>query len=321
MSVTVHKLDFNQFDKNQWNTLFFESKCSSFFQSYDWLSIWLKHFSVFLDEVIILGVYSEDTLIGIGPFAKYNNTINYLGTSFILNRFSLTDYGDIIAKRGSEKLVWQKLLETLDKFCRSTELLFIRDGSISCDILKEQFNMNLTPIEVAPLISLPDTWEAYLAILSSHDRHELKRKIRKAEAQGFQLIDVSDNSVNEFMNLARLAKAEKAFFYSSIAGEFFKEMLHTLSDDKTMHTYLLTDGEICIASTVIIHTKNTEMAYNSVFNPNYLSLSPGIVLFGLIIKKAIFEKKQYFDFLRGNEAYKYRLGAIDQILLKGAGFA
>jgi CelD/BcsL family acetyltransferase involved in cellulose biosynthesis len=41
------------------------------------------------------------------------------------------------------------------------------------------------------------------------------------------------------------------------------------------------------------------------------SLSPGILLFAHGLQMAIAEQKQTFDFLRGNEGYKYEVGAAD----------
>jgi hypothetical protein len=41
------------------------------------------------------------------------------------------------------------------------------------------------------------------------------------------------------------------------------------------------------------------------------ALSPGILLFAHGLQMAITERKQTFDFLRGNESYKYEVGAAD----------
>jgi len=54
------------------------------------------------------------------------------------------------------------------------------------------------------------------------------------------------------------------------------------------------------------------MVYNSGLDPlNFQALSPGIVLMGWLIQRAIESKHAVFDFLRGNEDYKYRLGGQD----------
>jgi len=45
------------------------------------------------------------------------------------------------------------------------------------------------------------------------------------------------------------------------------------------------------------------------FDPDYARWSVGTVLFGYAIQHAIEEGAREFDFLRGEEEYKYRLGA------------
>jgi CelD/BcsL family acetyltransferase involved in cellulose biosynthesis len=46
------------------------------------------------------------------------------------------------------------------------------------------------------------------------------------------------------------------------------------------------------------------------------ALSPGILLFVAGLELAISEGKQVFDFLRGNESYKYEVGATDSDVLQ-----
>ena len=57
------------------------------------------------------------------------------------------------------------------------------------------------------------------------------------------------------------------------------------------------------------------LVYNSGYDPvNYAELSPGIVLTSYIIEDAIKRGIKVFDFLQGNEVYKYRLGATDTVV-------
>jgi CelD/BcsL family acetyltransferase involved in cellulose biosynthesis len=46
------------------------------------------------------------------------------------------------------------------------------------------------------------------------------------------------------------------------------------------------------------------------------SLSPGIVTVALDIRSAIDERYKYYDFLRGDEEYKYRLGAVKRYTVR-----
>jgi len=55
--------------------------------------------------------------------------------------------------------------------------------------------------------------------------------------------------------------------------------------------------------------------YNSGFEPDARAASPGIVLIAHALREAISRGRQGFDFLSGEEAYKYDFGARPTDLL------
>jgi CelD/BcsL family acetyltransferase involved in cellulose biosynthesis len=56
--------------------------------------------------------------------------------------------------------------------------------------------------------------------------------------------------------------------------------------------------------------------YNSALAEKFSNLSPGIVLIGLLIQEAIEEGHKFFDFMRGDEEYKYQLGGVNRWVLR-----
>ena len=56
--------------------------------------------------------------------------------------------------------------------------------------------------------------------------------------------------------------------------------------------------------------------YNSGFDPLHAKLAPGIVLLTHVIRDAINRGVPEFDFLRGEEAYKYAFGPTPQDLFR-----
>ena len=54
---------------------------------------------------------------------------------------------------------------------------------------------------------------------------------------------------------------------------------------------------------------NSVYAFNTGYNPDFEKLSPGVVSFSLDIKAAIDEGLNYYNFLRGEERFKFDLGA------------
>jgi CelD/BcsL family acetyltransferase involved in cellulose biosynthesis len=56
--------------------------------------------------------------------------------------------------------------------------------------------------------------------------------------------------------------------------------------------------------------------YNSGINFDFREYSPGWVLLGHLLKWANDNERKIFDFLRGDESYKYRFGAVDRFVVR-----
>ena len=56
---------------------------------------------------------------------------------------------------------------------------------------------------------------------------------------------------------------------------------------------------------------NTRFLYNSGYDPNFSELSVGLINHAYSIKLSIEQNIKIFDFMRGDERYKYHLGAED----------
>jgi len=63
-----------------------------------------------------------------------------------------------------------------------------------------------------------------------------------------------------------------------------------------------------VAQLICFDYNNCIYLYNSGYNPDYVSLSVGLLSKALAIKDAIEKGKKKFDFLKGAEVYKYHLG-------------
>ena len=50
--------------------------------------------------------------------------------------------------------------------------------------------------------------------------------------------------------------------------------------------------------------------YNSGFHPDHAALSPGVVLLAHLVRDAIARGRRRFDFLRGEERYKYEFEPV-----------
>ena len=162
---------------------------------------------------------------------------------------------------------------------------------------------------VAAVLDLPATFDAYLAGIGKKDRHELRRKRRRfdREVGPAQLERRSGRgAVSLFADLHRQSSGDKGDFMTREIEEFFVA-LHTEAGGVVD---VLVDGS-GRACSVIFSFEDEEgfYLYNSAFDPDMIQLSPGNVMLSLLIERAIAEGKHVFDFLKGDERYKFRLGA------------
>jgi CelD/BcsL family acetyltransferase involved in cellulose biosynthesis len=184
-------------------------------------------------------------------------------------------------------------------------------------IARDRIGSEVKQQDVAPAVVLPTTWEEYLGILSSKDRHELKRKINRLERE--HAMDVSDadcacDSFDEFVRLHRLSSSAKQRFMTEPMVEYFRDLFESTQGEwQTKLCSLKLDQRIVAALVYFTDGKKIQL-YNSGFDPAYGYYSVGLLAVASLIKHAIEAGMQVFDFLRGNERYKYQLGGKDREL-------
>lgn len=309
-----------------WDDLVEQSSTATFFQTREWLSHWVKYWGK-SSEVVIYAVFDNDELIGIAPF-HITDKINILGVPDPSESGSLSDFGDIIAKTGKEKEVWEAVFRNIKRdpatMLRMTnienikiELNYIREESPSFEILKE-LGGKTEVMEVSPCIDLPASWEEFLSTLSHHDRHEIRRKIRKIEEEGIikYCDEINNQNINEFYRLMVASNETKGNFLSPDMKDFFSEVITRLGAKKLLTLCFLKYNNESIAAILLLFQKNEMLLYNSGFDPKYSYLSPGLVLNAYAIREAIEKGMKRFDFLRGKEKYKYDLGGKERRLYR-----
>jgi CelD/BcsL family acetyltransferase involved in cellulose biosynthesis len=173
------------------------------------------------------------------------------------------------------------------------------------------------------VLDLPPSWEAYLERLSGKDRHELKRKIRKLERElpGTSVrVHASpegwEGALAEFLRLHRLSKVGKARFMDERMEAFFREATRALATAGWARLWFLDHEGAGVAAFLCLEYRGSVDLYNSGFDPVHAKLAPGIVLLAHVIRDAIERGVPLFDFLRGEEPYKYAFGPTAQDLFR-----
>jgi CelD/BcsL family acetyltransferase involved in cellulose biosynthesis len=92
---------------------------------------------------------------------------------------------------------------------------------------------------------------------------------------------------------------------------FHREVASQFANSGNLRLYRMTlDSELLAVLYAFADSKNTYY-YLSGFDPSHEKLSPGTLIIGHAIERAIEEGHRTFNFLRGQESYKYAWGAVD----------
>jgi CelD/BcsL family acetyltransferase involved in cellulose biosynthesis len=308
----------------EWNPLLARSISDTLFLTNEWQRTWWKHLGN--DNLCVITFREDDgTLIGIAPlFAE--TTSDHAKTFSLVGCVDVSDYLDLIVAAGHEEHVYAALLDTL---CRADfpawdwlHLCTVPAASPTNTQLKALAEARGLPTrhhlhDVSPLVDLPETWDAYLETLDKKQRHEVRRKLRRvadAPTRWYSIdsMEALDQAVADFVELHKKSRPDKNLFMDTRMRAFFGEIARTLFARGWLQLSFLEIADARAASILNFVYHNDILVYNSGYDPiQYGTYSPGIILFARSIQDAIEAKRRRYDFLRGDEEYKYRFGARD----------
>jgi CelD/BcsL family acetyltransferase involved in cellulose biosynthesis len=320
----VQSLDAFKTLKNTWEILLSESCSNTIFMTWEWMYNWWKVFRKD-HKLLLLLVRKNNDIIGIAPiFLKTNNHAGFKSRclQFLGSEFVGSDYLNFIIKKNEEEIFFREFFNFLKNQA-------IWDSMILSDIPKDSKNINFIRTEsnrlgynlvlidrkICPFTLLPGSWNEYLNNLSPSKRYDIRRKIRKIQKeQNIELEIISNGNLLKKsidalieMNVERLRfKSETGGFQDQDFTRFHQKIIPVFSDRDWVRLCFLKFQNNPIATLYIFKYNSTYYYYQSGMRMSYKRFSPSTVLFALIIKHAIeSEKIKIFDFLQGEERYKY----------------
>lgn len=243
----------------------------------------------------------------------------------------VTDYLDPLVDPDAAADCWEIILDLLgdlwDWSVAGVRIQLVRADSPARRILKSLapklgFEFGEKRVTTAPYISLPATWDQYLAGLDVHERKEIKRKIRNAQTKGdlrwvtLSRPDEMTPALERAMSAMRQAEPCKADFAEEILVDFLRRVCPQLSRQGEFYLHELWIEEKPTAWLLCLCSEQGPMIYNTSYDFAQRHWSPGVVAFSLAIQDAIAAGKPVFNLLRGSEEYKKRLGAKDLELFR-----
>jgi CelD/BcsL family acetyltransferase involved in cellulose biosynthesis len=180
--------------------------------------------------------------------------------------------------------------------------------------------------DVCPVVDLAGDWHTQLGRLDKKDRHEVRRKLRRAERAGpleLRYLPLDAASADRFIRLHQARWGSAGLFADGEDGERSRLFLRRLAELEAaegpaarFHLAELLAGDQPIYALAGFASGGVCYFYNAGMDPDARDLSPGIVGTATYLRDRIERGDRAFDFLRGDEAYKYAWGATDTHLAR-----
>ncbi len=320
--------------KKEWNELLALSASHVPFLRHEYIQAWWqglgggewKHGELF----VITGRDDAGGLIGIAPLFKTENR-DGASALMLLGSIEISDYLDIIARPEDIPAFVEALLTHLageaEPACHLLDWYNILEDSPTLPAMQqvaENLGWKYTqePLQHCPYIPLPGDWEKYICSIDKKQRHEIRRKMRRAE-EYYQPVrwyitgagaDI-DQEMEAFINLMAHDPDKSKFLTPAMRQQMKSIARESYQCGCLQLAFIEVNGEKA-AGYLNFDYLNHIWVYNSGIDFRFSELSPGWVLLGYLLQWANENKRQSFDFMRGDEQYKYRFGAIDRRVMR-----
>jgi CelD/BcsL family acetyltransferase involved in cellulose biosynthesis len=320
--------DIEAFDRlhDAWDDLFLSAPQGNMFVSHEWLATWWRHFSGGR-QLVAVTVYGGDTLVAAAPLMVSPRTfglplrkLTFIGEG----RFDCVDFLVRVPEESCLALVFEALLGS------GVAWDVCELGPLPADSPVRDFAVRLSessPLAsqdrrhgVSPAVSLPTSWDQFRNGMTKSLRDTVKHRTRQLQRDfGLEFERVTDPTAIEgamqglfSMHQRRWeARREAGSFPTSELRAFHLAVARKLHDHRRLHLWSLRVGGATVAAVYAMSHRQTMYLYSTAFAPDWARYSVGSVLLAHCLEDAIAQGYTVFDFLGGEEAYKYRWGAHD----------
>jgi CelD/BcsL family acetyltransferase involved in cellulose biosynthesis len=287
----------------------------------EWMEVWGKSFGAGM-EIRIRTVQEGGKVIGVVPLMVKD------GTALLIGDTDVCDYLDFIVTPGREKGFFEAVMDDLKKSgIKRLDLKHVRpDSTVLKDLAPLAQGRGLTVETVKDNVSyemdLPNTFEAYMESLSTKQRHEVRRKLRRLNEEGriaYRSVGAGGEvgpAMATFYRMFVESRQDKADFMTEKMRSFFNMLTAAMAGAGLLKLGVLELDGRPLAEIMCFDYRDCIYLYNSGYDPNYVSLSAGLLSKVLAIKDSIEKGRRKFDFLKGAETYKSHLGGQEVPLFR-----
>ena len=306
----------------EWEALEERAAEDNIFLSYLWQHSWWQDLGE--GDLDIVTFRDQGRMVGLAP--TYREKVGGFPAVRFGGGLEVSDYLGILVEPGYETAVGRAFLEhCLESHGLVMDFHFLRSDGVTVRLLTAAARdmdrrYRLEDEEVSPRIELTGDWETYVAGLGKKHRHELRRKRRRLEdAGGWTIAETSPETLavdlESFFELHAKSSRAKEDFLTDDVKRFFRHICHHLQEAGWLSLRSLQFKGRPVAAVLGFVYRGKLLLYNSGYDPAENALSPGFVMMSEEVRLAIEEGMSEVDFLRGDEKYKYDLGAVARQLV------
>jgi len=290
-----------------WKELFEKAENPSPFTSYEWFSTLAKHLLKIDPDIAVF--HDGNVVFGVLGATVTHDAVRAIGDERV------TDLYDILCLPGYEHTVTETLAEFVMQRGLGLDLFPLEiDSALAVGLRDRLSGISVGRKDLCPLLILPLTWDDYLHGLDGKSRHELRRKMRRIN--GAVMRDVKSADIDVLFRLMSMSGVEKDKFLTPEIMVFLRELAYLFDQKGWLRLRILVFEQNPVGIILAFARKGRIYLYNMGFDPLYRQLSPGIMAVAFDIQAAITAGYEYYDFLRGDEDYKYRLGAEERYTIR-----
>jgi CelD/BcsL family acetyltransferase involved in cellulose biosynthesis len=331
MDFFLHK-DFSEFSEAEWNALVEESITDTPFSRHEYLSEWWKTLGGGewkQAELVLVSAKENDQLVGIAPLfiTEYDGQKALM----LVGSIEISDYLDLIVRDVDLSRFLTGLLDFLGSHDAGTwsaiDWYNLPDSSPTLAALKAEserrgWSHHEEMYRPTPRIPLNGSFDEYLSRIDKKQRHEIRRKMRRAAESEknvrFHILDREadiDSEMNAFFDLMVQDPNKEKFLHPEMREQMSVTIRNAFERGYLWLAFLEVNGSKAAAS-LNFDYKNKLWGYNSGVGREHMELSPGWVLLAHVIQWCSENGRYEFDFMRGDEDYKYRFGGVNKYVMR-----
>jgi CelD/BcsL family acetyltransferase involved in cellulose biosynthesis len=268
----------------------------------------------------LLTVHDSEGLAGVLPlWIKSDDTVELVGAM-------ISDYLEPLIRSGREVPVWRAFLLALADMpgARARELSlrnvrkeFVDLHALECAAATCGYTLEVDSSVNVQRVPVRASWEEFLASLGSHYRKEIRRKLRNAETRADARVVVFEkgpevlHAVDSTLEFMRRVSGRKGLKAQWSYRPIFTHAAPALASGGWLRVYQLHLQSRVAAGVICFPSATGLLLWGTGYDEALRAWSPGIVLFSMVMRRAIEERAASFDFGRGEARYKQELGAIE----------